>query len=280
MMHSETGFVDLHIHSSYSDGLLNPRQIVELAHQRQLSAIAITDHDAIAGVREAVEWGASTGIEVVPGIEISILFEECEVHLLGYFIDPANPVILHYVTLLNESRENRARQIVDVLKKQGLSISFDLVSKKANGAPIGRPHIAEVLVEEGYVFSAYEAFQKFLGEKRPADIPKFNVGIEKAVEIIRDAGGLVFLAHPATISCFERLFPALLDLGLDGIETIHPAHNSDRQLYFRGLAKAHRLLQSGGSDCHGGRDGKLLLGTLDVPSRYYRDMHDKWMICR
>jgi predicted metal-dependent phosphoesterase TrpH len=276
-MHTEKGFVDLHIHTSYSDGLLNPQQIVELAQQRRLTAIAITDHDSVAGVQETVEWGTSAGIEVVAGIEISILFEECEVHLLGYFINPNSSAIQHYVSLLSESRENRARQIVDVLKKQGLPISFDLVSKKANGSPIGRPHIAEVLVEEGYVFSAYEAFQKFLGEKRPADIPKFNVGLDRAVEIIKEAGGLVFLAHPATISCFQQLFPVLLDYGLDGIETIHPKHNAELQLQFREIAKAHGLLQSGGSDCHGGRDGKLLLGLLDVPRSYYRDMHDKWL---
>jgi len=279
-MQMENGFVDLHIHSSYSDGLLNPRQIVELAHQRRLTAIAITDHDSVAGVREAIEWGTATGIQIVSGIEVSILFEECEVHLLGYFIDPESSAVLHYVSLLSESRENRARQIVDVLKKQGIPISFDLISKKANGAPIGRPHIAEVLVEEGYVFSAYEAFQKYLGEKRPADIPKFNVGLQKAIEIIREAGGLVFLAHPATISCFQQLFPVLLDHGLDGIETIHPKHNAELQLHFRGIAKAHGLLQSGGSDCHGGRDGKLLLGMLDVPQSYYREMHDKWLTRR
>ncbi len=268
-------YIDLHIHSTYSDGLLNPLQILEIAHQRSLQAISITDHDTVAATLTAREFGPKFGIEVVPGIEIGVAHDDCEVHLLGYFIDYESPDLKEYANLLMQSREERAREIVRVLNQQGIHISYDVVLQKANGAPIGRPHIAQVLVEDGYVYSSYEAFEKYLGEKKPGDVPKLNIGLKKAVRMIKDANGLAFLAHPATIECCQDVLKLLLSFGLDGIETIHPKHTTEQRAYYTKITQQYGLLQAGGSDCHGGRHGSIVLGTLPVPLDFLKAMKSR-----
>ncbi|MDZ7370085.1 MAG: PHP domain-containing protein [candidate division KSB1 bacterium] len=271
----QRGFVDLHLHSVYSDGLLTPKQIIEEAQRRGLKAVSITDHDAVAGVEEALTFGSLLGVEVIPGIEISVLHQGVEIHLLGYYIDSSSAAIAGYIELLAESRRERAQKIVQALEKEGINIAYEMVLQKANGAPIGRPHIAQVMVEEGYVFSVYEAFQKYLGENRSGDIPKFSLSLRHAVEIIKDAGGLVFWAHPATTPVPEELLPLLLACGLDGIEVIHPKHPPEKQAQFADWAKRFRLLQSGGSDCHGGREGNLMLGTMKVPESLFTQIKER-----
>ncbi|MBN1480594.1 PHP domain-containing protein [candidate division KSB1 bacterium] len=268
-------YIDLHIHSTYSDGLQTPAQIIEAARERRLVAISITDHDTVDATPSAFQMGQDAGIEVVPGIEVGVAYKECEVHLLGYFIDPNNKSLKHYARLLMRSREERAREIVKVLRKKGIQISYELVQQKAQGAPIGRPHVAQVLVEEGYVFSSFEAFDKYLGERKCCDIPKLNIGLERAVEIIQEAQGLAFVAHPATIECCEDVIEMLVGYGLDGIETIHPRHDAKKRAFFSTLARQYNLLESGGSDCHGGRDGSLMLGTLPVPVRFLNEMKER-----
>ena len=225
--------VDLHIHSTFSDGLLSPQEIVDIAVTRNIAAIALTDHDTTEGLPGILKIGQTAGIEVVPGIEISVSFQGCEAHLLGYFIDHRSSILERYVTLLNEYRIQRAKDILHILKSYGINIPFELVQGKANGSPIGRPHIAEVMMEEGHVFSMYEAFQKYLGEDKPGDVPKMNISPEKGVEIIKEAGGLAFLAHPATISNCDELLSRLLEHDLAGIETIHPKHNPENVRRFR-----------------------------------------------
>lgn len=265
---NEPFYIDMHIHSNYSDGLLSPEQIVMAAKERRICAISITDHDTIAGTAEACRIGDQEGVKVIPGIEISVLYNDSEVHLLGYYIDQTSSAIHEYIQLLSNSRNERAQIIVDVLKKQGINIPYELILRKANGAPIGRPHIAQVMVEEGYVFSAFEAFQKFLGEKRSGDIPKFSLGMQQAVDIIKQAGGLAFWAHPATVQLGDEVLKVLLKCGLDGIETIHPKHYPEQQAQYREMARQFDLLESGGSDCHGGREGTLMLGTQKVPVEF------------
>ena len=260
-------YIDLHIHSYYSDGLLSPQQIIQYAKERHLRARSITDHDTLAGTAEAVRLGAQQEVEVVPGIEISVIYHESEIHLLGYYIDQSSAAIAEYIATLADSRNRRAHQILDVLRKEGIRIPYELVARKANGAPIGRPHIAQVMVDEGYVFSAYEAFQKYLGEKRAGDIPKFSLDVQQAIDIIQQAGGLAFWAHPATAPNEEVLYK-LLDCGIDGIETFHPKHSPEQQAHYRELARYYKLLESGGSDCHGGREGGIALGTLKVPYEF------------
>ena len=265
-------YIDLHIHSTCSDGLLSPAQIIQIAGERGLKAISITDHDTVAATVTASQLGQEAGIEVVPGIEIGVAYADCEVHLLGYYIDAQSEGLKEYAGLLMASREERARAIVKALQKQGMDIPYELVKQKADGAPIGRPHIAHVLVEEGYVFSSYEAFQKYLGENKAGDIPKLNIGLERAVQLVKEAKGLAFLAHPATIECCQDVLDLLIEYGLDGIETIHPKQAGTQQSYYREMARQYHLLESGGSDCHGGRDGNIAIGTLDVPISFLHEM--------
>ena len=274
-VNKDNSYIDLHIHSTYSDGLLSPVEIIKIAGERGLKAISITDHDTLAATPSAGELGQQVGIQVIPGIEIGVAYEDCDVHLLGYFIDPDNNSLKEYADLLLASREERAREIVKVLKNRGINISYELVQQKADGAPIGRPHVAQVLVEEGYVFSSYEAFEKYLGDKKCCDIPKLNIGLERAVQIIKESHGLVFLAHPATIECCSDVVDQLILFGLDGIETIHPKHGQDKRKHFSTLARQHNLLESGGSDCHGGRDGNIMLGTLPVPFEFLKQMNNR-----
>ena len=268
-------YIDLHIHSTYSDGLLTPKEIFDVARKRGLKAISITDHDTVAATATAFQLGKDAGVEFVPGIEMSVAHAHCDVHLLGYFIDASSKGLLDYADLLMGSREERAQAIVKALQKQGLNITYEFVRQKANGAPIGRPHIAQVLVEEGYVFSSYEAFQKYLGENKVGDIPKVNVGLKRAVEIVKEANGLVFLAHPSTIGCCDDVLKLLMDYGLDGIETVHPKQFGERREYYSRIARKNNLLESGGSDCHGGRDGNLALGTLNVPFSFLEGMRER-----
>ena len=268
-------YIDLHIHSTYSDGLFSPKEIIEIADQRRLKAISITDHDTVAASHIAAKLGREYGIEVISGIEMSITCHNCEVHLLGYFIDDQSGPIKKYAEMLMGSRDERARKIVKVLQKQGMGISFEQVVHQANGSPIGRPHIAAVLIEEGYVFSAYEAFQKYLGENKPAAIPKQSVEPKQAIEMIKEAGGLTFIAHPATIECCDDALKKLVSYGLDGLETIHPSHNLETQRRFRQVAKRYNLLESGGSDCHGGRDGVVMIGTPPVPFSFLERMKER-----
>ncbi len=257
--------IDLHIHSRYSDGLLSPFEILQYAAKRNLCAISITDHDTVEGVKPALEQSIPFNIDVIPGIEISVSLKQRELHFLGYFIDYSHSAIRSYTETLWQAREERAKRIIQLLKGIGFHLSLEPILVKAQGAPLGRPHIAEALVEENYVFSAFEAFEKYLGEGRPAYVPKNVIGPMDAMEIIKDAGGLVFLAHPKTAFIDESDVKRLIDAGLDGIEIIHPKHKPKDINYYRAIAQKYDLLESGGSDCHGGREGQIILGTQSVP---------------
>jgi len=265
--------IDLHIHSNHSDGLLSPHAIVEIAHDRRLRAISITDHDTISGVAPAVEAGAKCGLEIVPGVELSSSYKGAEVHILGYYIDIHNPILCEYVNLFTRSREERARKILIHLGKLGMHVPFELVKRKVNGGSICRPHIADVLVEEGHCFSHYEAFEKYLGEGKPAYVPKMNMSPVDAVRLIKKAGGLAFLAHPA-IGGGKQILHRLREFEFDGIEIIHPKHSAWDVCYFSGIAGQNNLLCSGGSDCHGARPGEIIIGSLKVSYHLLKQIKD------
>lgn len=256
--------IDLHVHSTFSDGLLGPGQVVELAFQKKIMAIAITDHDEIAGYKAAYEAGKSLGIEVLSGIEISTLDQGMDIHVLGYCLDPHNSEIQDYIQAFKKKRVERAVQIVNRLGEMGIRISFELVKMKANSGSIGRPHIADVLVEEGFVFSFQEAFQKYLADDKPAYVPKAKIESQDAIRMIHNAGGLAFIAHPA-IGVSDELIERFVNFGLDGIETLHPKHTPKDIQHYQELCRQYCLLESGGSDCHGARQGEAMLGCMKVP---------------
>ncbi|MBN2412570.1 PHP domain-containing protein [candidate division KSB1 bacterium] len=267
-------YIDLHIHSNHSDGLLAPEDIVRYAKEYKLKAISITDHDAISNYLQAKVAGEKYGVEIIPGIEISTQIGEYTIHLLGYYFDPDFWLINEYVEKNRIIREERAKKIINRLGDLGIKISFELVKLRSNGGVIGRPHIADVLLEEGYVFSFRDAFEKYLGENKAAYVPKPALSPEKGMEVIQKAGGLAFVAHPG-IDLNDDIIFQLVDLGLDGIEIFHPKHVQSDIEHFLTIAGDHHLLVSGGSDCHGPRSTDIMLGINKVPYYYLEKMKEK-----
>jgi hypothetical protein len=243
--------IDLHTHTCYSDGCLTPVQLVELAHKKGLDVIGITDHDSVNGIKEATVAGKDLGVEVIPGVEISTDLDDKEVHLLAYYIDIENEELQKYLSFFRDERLHRAKRIVQKLRNLGLQISIDDVMVKANNSAIGRPHIANALVDLGIIKNYYEAFEKYIGDYGPAFERKIHVSPQSAVKLIGDSGGLSFIAHPGYMK--ENLLISLIKAGIDGIEVIHPSHNENQIQFYRGIVNQYCLLESGGSDFHGGK---------------------------
>ena len=265
--HRANTYVDLHLHSTKSDGSFSPTQVVRRAADVGLSAISLTDHDSVAGVREAQTAGRDVGVEVIPGIELSTQEANTDIHILGYFVDPDHSDLLAWLRQFQETRLKRAEKIVEKLNRLGVRIAMSQVLHRAGNAAIGRPHIADVLVEEGIVFSHDQAFQTYLGYGRPAFQPKFTLTPGEAVEIIHAAGGLASLAHPILYRR-DALIPDLIEQGLDGIEVLHTKHDAAAVRRYSTMADHYGLLRTGGSDCHGDSRGDPVIGNVLVPSAF------------
>ncbi len=242
---------DLHTHTSFSDGHLNPKELLKKASSQGIEVISITDHDSVNAFEVAKNYGDKYGIEVIPGVEISSDIRDSEVHILGYFIDPQNKELEHYLNFFREERYKRAIRIVEKLNILGLIISMEDVLKQAKNSAIGRPHIAQALLVNEQVKSYFEAFYKYLGNHAPAYERKVHLSPQSAFKIISDAGGLSFIAHPGNMP--EILIKELIDAGVDGIEVVHPSHTPERVKFYRGIVNEYFLLESGGSDYHGGK---------------------------
>lgn len=245
--------VDLHMHTNYSDGVYTPHELVKKAKEVGLRTISITDHDGIGALDDAIIYGKDIGIEVIPGVEISTDIEDKEVHLLGYFLDIYNDELIKYLKFFRDERFHRARRIVKKLRNLGLNISLDDVVDLAKSSAIGRPHIALTLLELGITNSYYDAFDKYLSDSGPAYEKKIHVSPLSALKLINDAGGLTFIAHPGYMK--ESILTYLINSGVDGIEVIHPSHNDHQIRFYRGIVNQYCLLESGGSDFHGGKKG-------------------------
>lgn len=243
--------VDLHIHTNCSDGVYSPQEVVVRAKKAGLDVISITDHDNLAGIEAATEYGREMDVEVIPGVEISTEIDDKEIHLLGYFIDIRHEEFQKYLSFFRQERYNRAVRIVKKLNKLGIDLSIENVLKISKDSAVGRPHIAHALIEAGYISNFYEAFDKYIGNNCPAFERKIHVSPQSALKLISDAGGLSFIAHPGYIS--EKILMSLIKSGIDGIEVIHPSHNSSQIKFYRGIVNEYCLLASGGSDFHGGR---------------------------
>lgn len=241
---------DLHIHTYFSDGAYSPEQIVINARQKGLDIISITDHDTVDGLERAVHAGKKYGVEVIPGLEISTEVQGDEIHLLGYFIDYNNIELDKYLTFFKEERYHRAKRIVKKLNDIGVKITIEDVKKFSKFSAIGRPHIALAMLDAGYIKNFYEAFSRYIGDYGPAYEKKIHFSLESAVKLINDSGGLSFIAHPANMK--ESVISQILDIGIDGIETVHPSHSKMKQKFYKGIVSQYCLLQSGGSDFHGG----------------------------
>ena len=257
---------DLHLHTFYSDGKLSPEELIQRAKLSGLDALSITDHDSVEGVEEAMHYGRINDIEIIPGVELSSEYKGQEVHVLGYFMDYKEPRFLHYLASFREKRLKRAEKMVERLNSMNIKITIDDVLSKARGnAAIGRPHIAFALMAANVVSNYNEAFFKYLGDNKTAYVKKPNISTSEAVKLISDTGGLSFVAHPGK-TIRDNLIIELIEQGVDGIEIIHPSHTRDDIAYFLDITGQYFLLESGGSDFHGGRmNDDLILGNYYIP---------------
>ena len=257
------GEVDLHMHSTASDGLLAPSAVVDAARVAGLSAIALTDHDTLAGLHEAQLAAAPLGIRVVPGVELSAHDGPREIHLLALHVSRPDKLESQLSTF-RDARETRAHNIVERLRNLGIDVDLETVMKEAAGGAVGRPHVARALIRGGHVRDSREAFDRYLGAGRPGFIAKPRLEIEEAIELAHSAGAIAVWAHPGQDGRRERLEP-FVKLGLDGIEVRHPSHMAEDVKRIAALADFFGLVASGGSDWHGSNEGPRTIGCMHVP---------------
>lgn len=271
---------DLHTHTTASDGLLSPAAVVRRAHAAGLVAMAVTDHDTMAGIEEAVQEGQRIGITVVPGVEISTNCDGRDIHVLGYYPDWRQTVWNARLGELREGRTLRNERIVAKLRELGLIISMTEVhqtaGKTAGDESVGRPHIAAVLIEKGFVSTMAEAFDRYLAAGAAAYVAVPKVTPLEAMNWIHEAGGVSVLAHPGLYGD-DSLIEPLIQAGLGGIEASHPDHSAEQETAYRVLAARHGLIITGGSDFHGERQGVVFHGEIgartvdvDVAAELYR----------
>ena len=244
------GFVDLHVHTTASDGSLSPTQVVELGASIGLRVLSIADHDSTEGIAEAQATATRLPIEVIPSVEINAEFAHSELHVLGYYVDPACRPLQRMLRKLREGRLSRAQGMVAALGLMGMHLEWDRVAQLAGvGSALGRPHVAQAMVERGYVGSVEEAFAQHIGRGRPAYVERFKLRPDDAVELIREAGGLPVLAHPLRVM---DVVPELMASGLAGVEAYYTGYTQAETELLLSLAAKHGLLVTGGSDFHGG----------------------------
>ncbi|KQL43888.1 metal-dependent phosphoesterase [Brevibacillus choshinensis] len=260
---------DLHTHTKASDGTCDPVENVRLAKEAGLTAVAITDHDTVAGVPAALEAGAELGLEVIPGVEVSSVGRGQDIHVLGYFVPYEDPSFQERLVGLRETRHERNQLLIARLQELGIPITLENVYRRKQGTDknIGRPHIAEELMELGVVASINEAFEKYLGKEGAAYVNPPRISPQEAITLIKEAGGAAVLAHPGLYDA-DDLVQELIAFGLDGIEVNHPDNNAEQRARYTAWANEHGLVMTGGSDFHGWRGEEpfhAMLGTHTAP---------------
>jgi predicted metal-dependent phosphoesterase TrpH len=261
--------VDLHLHSTASDGRFSPAELVRKAAAEGISVIALTDHDTVVGIDAALEAAKSfPGLRLIPGIEISTDAPKGEVHILGYFIDHTDANFRVALEKMRNSRRERAQQIVTRLAELGCPVDWERVCEIAGGGTIGRPHIAQALLERGYIESFREAFEKYISRDGPAYVEREKVTPSGAVEMVIEAKGLPVLAHPLTVPEPEEMAIQLKKVGLIGIEAYYASYTTDDVERLVDIADRHDLIATGGTDFHGiDTDSEMLIGGVDIPEK-------------
>jgi len=249
--------VELHTHTTFSDGTLAPAELVKEAIAAGLEALAVTDHDIVDGVAPAREAARGHEIEIVGGVEFSTNLDNHEIHVLGLFIDETDEGLQAAARTTREYRRQRAREIVGRLRDLDLSIDFESVEAASGHGSMGRPHIAQALVSHCVVETLDEAFGRFIGVGRPAFVPKPTLNANLIIDVVHRAGGVAILAHPASSRVQEGQIRLLAEIGLDGFEVEHPKHSTSASTKLRKLANTTGLLPSSGSDYHGAGGTKL-----------------------
>jgi len=278
--------IDLHIHSTASDGSLSPLEILSLAKDLNLGAIAITDHDTIDGVKDAISCGIPPSLKFLTGVEISAEPPPSfpfsgSLHILGYAIDLNDTFLSQTLSVLQESRRNRNPRILELLSNLGIELTLDELRNEAGDCQLGRPHIAQLMVAKGFVKSVNEAFKKYLGNDKPAYVDKYRIDCDRAIQIITNAGGIPVLAHPYLIpmkneKMLEALIVTLKEMGLKGIESYYPEHPPGLIARYNEMADRYNLLTTGGTDFHGSIKPEIKMGSgkgdLYIPYQLYKNL--------
>ncbi|MBD3390867.1 MAG: PHP domain-containing protein [Chitinivibrionales bacterium] len=268
-------YVDLHIHSTYSDGTCPVREIVELAFEKNLRTISITDHDCIDSYPFARELGNGVGLEVIPGVELSSEIGGVDIHILGYFVDIQNRALNDKLREMKEARYHRAKKIVANLNGQGIDLRFETVLRIAGEGAIGRPHIAAAMLREELIYSFREAFEKYIGYDSPSYVEKKTITPHEVFQLILDAGGLPVLAHPGVTGVDERI-PGFIREGLAGIEVYHSEHSAAIRKHYLRYCQKHDLAMTGGSDFHSATQIKGVLGTPRIAYAVVESLKQKY----
>ena len=249
-----TQYIDLHTHSTFSDGILSPAQLIKTASDKGVAALSITDHDTMAGVPEALSCAEEFGVEIIPGIELSAQHQDLSVHILGYGLDFNSLSLGRTLKKIQLARKERNIKIFKRLNGFGFSLAIDQLPETPNGQ-LGRPHIARLLLDQGIVKSEQEAFSRFLRDNGAAFVPRKTLPVQEALTTISEAGGVAVLAHPGSLKLPENKLALLLnelkDIGLAGMEVFHPIHSKKNIYFLQNLCNNLNLLITGGSDFHG-----------------------------
>lgn len=265
--------IDLHSHTTASDGALSPTELVQKAHAIGISVLGITDHDTVEGLDEARLEARKHGIRIVQGVEFGIEVSGTEVHMLGYLFDDKDPVLLEKLSELQNGRLNRGKKMVDKLRAIGIDITWAQVASIAGDGSIGRPHVAQALIEAGYASSIEEAFDKYISRGRPAFVERTHLTLEECIDLVHQAGGAAVLAHPTFVKDVEYLLPRLVQAGLDGIETYYGRYTEETIASIEKLAEKYNLVTTGGSDFHGlDALSHAELGSVDVPLKCLEEL--------
>lgn len=277
--------VDLHAHTTASDGMLAPAHLVGRAARLALKVLAITDHDTVDGISEGLTAAQAAGIEVIPGVEINTDVPGAEVHVLGYFVDHTHAELNAQLAVIREGRIGRARKMAEVLTEMGAPIRFERILEIAGEGAVGRPHVAQALLEAGHVATYGEAFQKYIGRTSPAYVERMKFTPAEACALIRRAGGVPVLAHPVFFDRYgaikagfdlDAMLPEMLAAGLAGMEVYYPGYDAITIEYLLGVARRYGLLVTGGTDFHGIRATEPDLGGIYVPMKVVRRLRAAW----
>ena len=269
-------FADLHLHTQFSDGTFTPEELVLRAQNVGLACIALTDHDTVEGCARAAAACASVRLEFISGAELTAEHDDTEVHVLGYFLDTQNQVLLDRIGKFQAVRQNRIREMCAALNKLGIPLKAESVFALANCKSPGRPHVARALVKEKLIGHLDEAFEKYLKKGRPAWVPKTKMSALESVELIHQAGGLAVMAHPG-LNRTDDIIPDLVKAGLDGIECFHTKHSTVMAERYLEIAEKYNLLVTGGSDCHGFSKKQPLIGTVKLPYDHVEKLKAKFV---
>jgi predicted metal-dependent phosphoesterase TrpH len=260
-----TRLADLHIHTHFSDSTSSPEEIIEQAHEHGLDCIAIADHDTIDGIAPAIEAAKKYGIEVISGIELSSEINGKDVHMLGYLFDCNDQEFADRISCMQDTRVTRMQKMIEKLREMGIdNITPEEVSALVESDSVGRPHLAKLLQEKGWVSTNQMAFNKYLADDAPAFVPKFKQTPYEAIELIRKAGGVAVLAHPM-LTKVDELIPSFVEAGLGGLEVYYPSTSDNVTRFYEGLAKKHHIAATGGSDAHGSIKKHTYVGKMKIP---------------